>query len=325
MFKQILSALFVFVIHISLVNVAHAGPFEEDQAVKLNAMKSSVTKNSLLTPKKFHVVGSGDSLWKLARKYLGSGTKFQQIIELNKNKYPSLRNNPNLIMSGWKLEIPDNTNQNSQNMPVVTDNSAPLSETNLDPEKIYQDDLKTAGVPNLLHETRLQYVRSFLQGASIMKEAVKDLSILEIREGIKNIYILQKRIHDARVRLVEKTKEKARKVAGAVDKATDYAIEKAKEEADEALLALVKAYENLRVDYYTAKKVAKLVANKVKEKLHIITEIKEELRRLRAEAIAEEDQRIQRLLSQQRILENEINEHRIQLDAVQSAQNALEN
>ncbi|MBF0407459.1 MAG: hypothetical protein HQM10_08895 [Candidatus Riflebacteria bacterium] len=48
--------------------------------------------------------------------------------------------------------------------------------------------------------------------------------ILEIREGIKNIYILQKRIHDARVRLVEKMKEKARKVAGAVDKATDYAI-----------------------------------------------------------------------------------------------------
>ncbi|MFZ2959697.1 MAG: LysM peptidoglycan-binding domain-containing protein [Candidatus Ozemobacteraceae bacterium] len=55
---------------------------------------------------KIHKVVAGDSLWSLAAKYLGDGSKYQQIIELNKAKYPSLLKNPDLIIDGWELVVP---------------------------------------------------------------------------------------------------------------------------------------------------------------------------------------------------------------------------
>jgi hypothetical protein len=60
------------------------------------------------TPKfKTHKVGRGDTLWGLAAKYLGDGSKYPEIIEFNKAKYPSLAKNPNLIIDGWILAIPE--------------------------------------------------------------------------------------------------------------------------------------------------------------------------------------------------------------------------
>lgn len=63
--------------------------------------------------KKTHKVVAGDSLWSIAKKYLGDGSKYQQIIELNKAKYPSLLKNPDLIVDGWVLEVPDTSAQAS--------------------------------------------------------------------------------------------------------------------------------------------------------------------------------------------------------------------
>ncbi|MBF0548090.1 MAG: LysM peptidoglycan-binding domain-containing protein [Candidatus Riflebacteria bacterium] len=50
-------------------------------------------------------VKSGDSLCSLAKKYLGSEAKYTELIQLNKDKYPSLVKNPNLILKGWVLKI----------------------------------------------------------------------------------------------------------------------------------------------------------------------------------------------------------------------------
>jgi nucleoid-associated protein YgaU len=47
------------------------------------------------------VVRKGDSLWKLAEKYLGNGTRWQAILQVN----PQLRN-PNLIQAGDHLRLP---------------------------------------------------------------------------------------------------------------------------------------------------------------------------------------------------------------------------
>ena len=51
-----------------------------------------------------YTVVKGDSLWSIAQKYYGNGSKYPQIKEKNKYKYPSLSKN-NIIYVGWVLEI----------------------------------------------------------------------------------------------------------------------------------------------------------------------------------------------------------------------------
>ena len=53
-----------------------------------------------------YTVKSGDSLWKIAEVLLGNGRLYNEIVEANKNTYPSLENNPSLILPGWILQIP---------------------------------------------------------------------------------------------------------------------------------------------------------------------------------------------------------------------------
>lgn len=50
-----------------------------------------------------HVVQSGDTLWKLAKKYLGDGERYKEIHKLNVSIIGS---NPNIIKQGQKLTIP---------------------------------------------------------------------------------------------------------------------------------------------------------------------------------------------------------------------------
>ena len=54
-------------------------------------------------------VKRGNTLWGLARTHLGTGTRWQEIFDLNRGKVQAdgrtLRN-PNLILIGWMLELP---------------------------------------------------------------------------------------------------------------------------------------------------------------------------------------------------------------------------
>ena len=56
-------------------------------------------------------VKRGNTLWGLARTHLGTGTRWQEIFDLNRGKVQAggrtLRN-PNLILIGWVLELPSN-------------------------------------------------------------------------------------------------------------------------------------------------------------------------------------------------------------------------
>lgn len=47
-----------------------------------------------------HTVVKGDTLWEIAKKYLGDGSRYPEIKELNNLK-------SNVIYSGWKLKIPN--------------------------------------------------------------------------------------------------------------------------------------------------------------------------------------------------------------------------
>lgn len=59
-----------------------------------------------LEPGAVYQVKSGDYLTKIARERLGSSARFKDIVELNKDKYPSLLKNPDLIYPGWTLVLP---------------------------------------------------------------------------------------------------------------------------------------------------------------------------------------------------------------------------
>lgn len=59
-----------------------------------------------VSTQKTHIVGKGDSLWSLAKKYYGKGSLWKKIADANVKTYPSLKNNPNFIRDGWKLVIP---------------------------------------------------------------------------------------------------------------------------------------------------------------------------------------------------------------------------
>ena len=65
------------------------------------------------------VVEAGDSLWTLAQKTLGSGFKWEEIYEANKDQIKD----PNLIYVGQKLTIPSS----ETTVPVATPEPTPPS------------------------------------------------------------------------------------------------------------------------------------------------------------------------------------------------------
>lgn len=91
----------------------------EYKEIKLNKTSSSDNSNSTNNttnrptenaPKpngenKTHKVVKGDSLWSIAQKYYGDGSKYTKIKEANKDKYTSLSKN-NIIYTNMELVIP---------------------------------------------------------------------------------------------------------------------------------------------------------------------------------------------------------------------------
>lgn len=71
-----------------------------------NLNKSEKESKPKILVKKYRVK-RGDTLWDIAVRFLGDGKRFYELVQLNKNKYPSLLKNPNLIYENWELELPN--------------------------------------------------------------------------------------------------------------------------------------------------------------------------------------------------------------------------
>ncbi len=76
----------------------------ETQEEKKEEKKEEEKKEETSTTQ--YTVVPGDCLSAIAAKLLGSGSRWPEIVALNKDKYPSLASNPNLIYPGWVLTIP---------------------------------------------------------------------------------------------------------------------------------------------------------------------------------------------------------------------------
>jgi murein DD-endopeptidase MepM/ murein hydrolase activator NlpD len=60
-----------------------------------------------------YTVVPGDYLSKIAQEKLGDYSRWPEIVQLNKDRYPSLLSNPDLIYSGWVLTLPGGSSSSS--------------------------------------------------------------------------------------------------------------------------------------------------------------------------------------------------------------------
>jgi tetratricopeptide (TPR) repeat protein len=63
---------------------------------------ATTTANSPATPSRRHVVAQGDTLYKIAQRYYGSGSKWPEILEANRD----VLKNENAVRPGMELRIP---------------------------------------------------------------------------------------------------------------------------------------------------------------------------------------------------------------------------
>lgn len=89
---------------------------------KTKDTKSNKTETSEYTVK------YGDYLFKIAKEVLGDSSRWPEIVQLNKDRYPSLLSNPALIYAGWQLRLPGSSN--SSNSTTTTASTSTTTNTN---------------------------------------------------------------------------------------------------------------------------------------------------------------------------------------------------
>ncbi|MBI5405102.1 MAG: LysM peptidoglycan-binding domain-containing protein, partial [Candidatus Kerfeldbacteria bacterium] len=53
-----------------------------------------------------YVVQPGDSLWSISQTFLGDGSRYAEIVELNVDTLPTLSHSAQVIQPGWTLQLP---------------------------------------------------------------------------------------------------------------------------------------------------------------------------------------------------------------------------
>ncbi len=140
-------------------------------------------------------IQSGDTLWKIAQRVLGDGNRYKELIEANKDKYPSLEKNPDLIYAGWELTIPGDepaaADQNT-NAAVAQGTSEPSNTVTIDssssstPATIVQ-------IPQLTTEQKIKGLQKAVDAANrallAQKQKIGALTPSTIRFLIKNSFL----------------------------------------------------------------------------------------------------------------------------------------
>lgn len=82
-----------------ILNIIGTDPSTDTPIAVASTEDRPYTTTKLATPKTYTVV-SGDTLWKISQRFLGSGSRYPEIAKLNNLK------NPNLIYVGQVLKLP---------------------------------------------------------------------------------------------------------------------------------------------------------------------------------------------------------------------------
>lgn len=80
-----------------------SAPAAAAPAVTATAVKAPAAKGAAETPSISHTVARGETLWGLAERYLGAGTRFREIVDLNPD---TLSGHGDFLRPGWTLRIP---------------------------------------------------------------------------------------------------------------------------------------------------------------------------------------------------------------------------
>ena len=81
----------------AVINKDESGRYAIMSLVKTSALTVAGTNAA---DYRIHTVTHGDTLWAIAKKYLGNGSRYKEIVSLNGLK-------SNVIYSGQKLNIPN--------------------------------------------------------------------------------------------------------------------------------------------------------------------------------------------------------------------------
>lgn len=86
-------------------------PHKASKSKKPSTDKSKKKKTETTAKKKnytLYTVKNGDTLWNLAKKYYGKGSKYTKIYNANKDGKNGTHKltNPNVLKAGWKIKIP---------------------------------------------------------------------------------------------------------------------------------------------------------------------------------------------------------------------------
>lgn len=94
--------------NIRILKATSSGFVAADSTQKVSAVSPTNTNSNRPVEKsipKTYTVVSGDNLWKIAQRYLGDGSRWNEIYSYNNNK-SIIGGNPNLIRPGQVLSIP---------------------------------------------------------------------------------------------------------------------------------------------------------------------------------------------------------------------------
>ena len=78
------------------------GYIDESENKVVTDEKADIQLESAVTKEKTHTVVRGDCLWNIAKKYLGKGSRWNEIYQLNRD----IIKNPDLIYAGQIIKLP---------------------------------------------------------------------------------------------------------------------------------------------------------------------------------------------------------------------------
>jgi LysM repeat protein len=126
-----------------------------------------------------HTVESGDTLWGIAKRSLGNGSRYQEIIDSNTDEYPSLANSSNLS-TGWVLKISCDKEQSKKQ--TEAENVDTNADTNIDttaPQGGYELNVKVTDDNKKPVEGATVTIHSVVQTTTTNKDGIAEFKNVE--------------------------------------------------------------------------------------------------------------------------------------------------